>query len=554
MLDYHGRCFDSLRGLEAANEIKQLKELRESLEEYVYCTVIINRLIEIDGGIQSALHEQAAANYCRAAELLLSSEEWLTSVDTVSGENSLEWLDIYEALLVNISVWKEKFILEANAHWQSSVEWNTIEVSDKSKIVSLQISNETFLKENLVRTLNLYGLAYIKIKAFAETLMDDMLVPVLTSECSVSRGPSSPLVKEDSTVLSVNINFLKKNPPFLEVYNNLVNVFNYISLMLNVDVSKGKTFFTLMGEYIGKQFLKLFVSESLHRTIPLSRDDLKDYENVIQKTKDLEKMLLDQGFLAVKEEVNFQIQKTAEEPTVTMTDVWANASQFPYCQISKSVDDLLRIANEAVVESIQNDDKFSSKLFECARDIFIRYMKTTPSFHEDLLENIPQQSGLATVCDNEIFPKSIEQGINQCLRLLVLLQMVWQNVLPANKYCDSMGLLCNSFVEEIIQTVVAMKDIREDVATQMVEVFKRIQNKAPSVFIDPNEVHRHVKRWSRFGELIRVLSAHLFEIEERWADGKGPLALEFKPDQVRRLVKALFQSSEKRTGVLSRIN
>ena len=52
---------------------------------------------------------------------------------------------------------------------------------------------------------------------------------------------------------------------------------------------------------------------------------------------------------------------------------------------------------------------------------------------------------------------------------------------------------------------------------------------------------RYVRKWNRFKELILILNASLREIEDRWADGKGPLANEYTPDEVKRLIKKLHR-------------
>lgn len=70
---------------------------------------------------------------------------------------------------------------------------------------------------------------------------------------------------------------------------------------------------------------------------------------------------------------------------------------------------------------------------------------------------------------------------------------------------------------------------------------------------EPKEVHRHVKCWTKFNELVRLLGASLREVSDRWSDGKGPLAQEFTPEQVKQLVRALFQTSDRRATLLARI-
>lgn len=43
------------------------------------------------------------------------------------------------------------------------------------------------------------------------------------------------------------------------------------------------------------------------------------------------------------------------------------------------------------------------------------------------------------------------------------------------------------------------------------------------------------------------------EIEIRWRNGKGPLAQEFTAQQVKQLIRALFQNTERRANLLAMI-
>ena len=67
------------------------------------------------------------------------------------------------------------------------------------------------------------------------------------------------------------------------------------------------------------------------------------------------------------------------------------------------------------------------------------------------------------------------------------------------------------------------------------------------------DVIRYVKKWNKFKELILILNASLREIEDRWAGGKGPLAIEFSVEEVKKLIRALFQNTDRRASTLSRI-
>lgn len=95
-----------------------------------------------------------------------------------------------------------------------------------------------------------------------------------------------------------------------------------------------------------------------------------------------------------------------------------------------------------------------------------------------------------------------------------------------------------------------------------------------------------VPHWIRYKELIAILQASLQDIVDRWADGKvlansnklhlylgiccdpknhnlilkhdfyspqGPLAHEFTAQEVRGLIRALFQNTDRRAAVLGKI-
>jgi centromere/kinetochore protein ZW10 len=66
-------------------------------------------------------------------------------------------------------------------------------------------------------------------------------------------------------------------------------------------------------------------------------------------------------------------------------------------------------------------------------------------------------------------------------------------------------------------------------------------------------VYQFVKRWQKFKELVLILGANLRDIDDRWADGKGPLAHEFTPGEVKQLIRALFQNTDRRSAILARI-
>lgn len=180
------------------------------------------------------------------------------------------------------------------------------------------------------------------------------------------------------------------------------------------------------------------------------------------------------------------------------------------------------------------------------------YLKHMQQQRKQILDLV-KESGLATLGENSELAADTERTLRQCLRQLELLQSVWQNVLPRDVYCKSIGTLANAFMEELVVRVLSVEDISASTAVKLTSHFKMAQERIPLLFEDGSKVVLYVKRWLQFQELITILSASLRDIEKRWSEGKGPLAHEFTSEQVKQLVRALFQNTQRRAEVLSKI-
>jgi len=169
-------------------------------------------------------------------------------------------------------------------------------------------------------------------------------------------------------------------------------------------------------------------------------------------------------------------------------------------------------------------------------------------------------TGLGQLDGSNLLPASSEKCVKQVLHQMLHLKSLWQDVLPLGIYRRTIGTLLNSIVEEMVQRVLILEDIAADAAVQIVSIFTALQDKAPEVFhLEKNketskgDIIRYVKKWNRFKELVVILNASMREIEDRWASGKGPLANEFTADEIKRMIRALFQNTDRRAAVLSRI-
>lgn len=116
----------------------------------------------------------------------------------------------------------------------------------------------------------------------------------------------------------------------------------------------------------------------------------------------------------------------------------------------------------------------------------------------------------------------------------------------------------NTVVVEICDQVVSLEDMSASDASQLASLMSLIQKRAGPLIKSANdegdvnvtvELQRNVPKWLRFTEIINILNASLLEINDRWADGKGPLANELTAAEVKQMIRALFQNTDRRSAM-----
>ncbi|NXF09779.1 ZW10 protein, partial [Smithornis capensis] len=305
---------------------------------------------------------------------------------------------------------------------------------------------------------------------------------------------------------------------------------------------------------------------------------------------------------------------------------------LPTCRISSSVEQLVDLVYETLLEATVSTEQCCVQLFYSVRRIFQLFCDVVPTYHRESLQKFPQLAaihhnncmfvahhlltlghqfryrstdelsrGTATFVDlvpafrrlgmecfkaqmqvqkGEILERlssarnfsnmddeenfrAAKKAIKQVLHQLKRLGQVWQDVLPVNVYCKAMGTLLNTALAEIVTRIVALEDISAEDADRLYSLCRIMVEEGPQVFTPlpeeeknktfQEEVPVYVQKWMTFKELMIVLQASLQEIVDQWADGKGPLAAEFSAAEVKSLIRALFQNTERRAAALAKI-
>ncbi|XP_068688184.1 centromere/kinetochore protein zw10 homolog [Montipora foliosa] len=178
-------------------------------------------------------------------------------------------------------------------------------------------------------------------------------------------------------------------------------------------------------------------------------------------------------------------------------------------------------------------------------------------FH--LLELVKNTEGFANVHE-DAKNLQVERTMKQILHLLTYLGKVWNGILPMNIYCQSLGALFDDVIQQIAWEVLQLEDIKYEEGQHLHSLLSILVQRGSEIFqMTPEsdesvwDISTVVPHWTRYKELIRILEASLQEVGDRWADGKGPLAHEFTAQEVRGLVRALFQNTDRRAAVLAKI-
>ncbi|NXH13021.1 ZW10 protein, partial [Bucco capensis] len=180
----------------------------------------------------------------------------------------------------------------------------------------------------------------------------------------------------------------------------------------------------------------------------------------------------------------------------------------------------------------------------------------------EILERLASARNFSNMDDEENYCAA-NKAIRQVLHQLKRLGKVWQDVLPVNVYCKAMGTLLNTALAEMVTRIAALEDISAEDADRLHSLCRTMLEEAPQVFTPlpeeesnkkyQQEVPVYVHKWMTFRQLMSILQANLQQIVDQWADGKGPLAAEFSAAEVKSLIRALFQNTDRRAAALARI-
>lgn len=114
-----------------------------------------------------------------------------------------------------------------------------------------------------------------------------------------------------------------------------------------------------------------------------------------------------------------------------------------------------------------------------------------------------------------------------------------------------MAGLIDAIIADVIKKVTLMEDISTTLSNGLVDLFKNIDEKGQSLFEANTGAVSIVPSWQRMVHLQFILDASLVDITNSWKAGQ--ISQSFKVEEVKRLIRALFQNTDRRANALSSI-
>uniref|UniRef100_A0A158Q7X5 Elongation factor G, mitochondrial n=1 Tax=Elaeophora elaphi TaxID=1147741 RepID=A0A158Q7X5_9BILA len=204
-----------------------------------------------------------------------------------------------------------------------------------------------------------------------------------------------------------------------------------------------------------------------------------------------------------------------------------------------------------------------------AKNLFISFTDFIPNLRQIAAESMEKQ---LAQCRRQISTLLVNDKIfiglddvsqyEKCMKCLDACMMnveqisgVWKKVLTKTVYGNCTGNVIAFLFNTLVKILFSTEDIRATDAELSAIALRKLLKRSEMLFVTDQSKHSSIHRYAetsyfRIKELLFCLDSSLQNIYDRWCDGKGPLAQWLHADEVRYLVKALFQNTEKRAQLI----
>ncbi|CAD5226208.1 unnamed protein product [Bursaphelenchus xylophilus] len=207
--------------------------------------------------------------------------------------------------------------------------------------------------------------------------------------------------------------------------------------------------------------------------------------------------------------------------------------------------------------NIKSEDLNFTKQFKELRSSGLKFLdQQINSVKRNLSVALNEDNLFVNIDASEGNRERVEKTLNGCVMELNRLRSVWSEVMSDSVLSISMGVLVAHLLSLLSKAILSKEDITMTDAESMAVLFSEVMRKSRKLMTmnGAEGIHSICHReYVRLEEVIFVLNGNLNNVSNRWCNGKGTLAEYLKAFEVRGLVCALFQNTDKRSALLDQI-
>lgn len=113
--------------------------------------------------------------------------------------------------------------------------------------------------------------------------------------------------------------------------------------------------------------------------------------------------------------------------------------------------------------------------------------------------------------------------------------------------------ILKKIISEIVSILVNYEDIIQEEGSNWREVLSNFKDNTFEMFSDSIGRNDLLEVLDHINQIVFLLDCSLSELEDTWADGRGPLARYFSKREIRCFIRALWSNNDKRAAVLEKL-
>ncbi|XP_045139514.1 centromere/kinetochore protein zw10 homolog [Echinops telfairi] len=399
----------------------EFTDLKQQLERDSVVLSLLKQLQQFSTAIEDYNCALAEKKYVSAAQRL---EEAQKHLKLLKSRKCFD-LKMLKSLSMELTIQKQNILYHLGEEWQKLIVWKFPPSKDTNNWEScleteLHLCTESLKEEknpmppisSVLLAFSILGELRAKLKSFGKMLLKYILRP-LTSCPSlyavIESQPSVVIFRFESVKTDL------EHPSPSEVFTKIKLVLEVLKkqlldLPLDAEQDNEKTPAILLAEMLGdliwEDLSECLIKNCLVYSIPTNSSKLQQYEevrvDVAQKgvciTPDSKISVPDLPSPGEDKKPDIQkVVRTQREEVGSLepgNSLDRHSFSLPTCRISASVQKLMELAYQTLLEATTSSDQCAVQLFYSVRSIFHLFHDVVPTYHKENLQKLPQLAAI----------------------------------------------------------------------------------------------------------------------------------------------------------------